>query len=487
MPAVAERSIRIIVDRDGLRAHLALTDTLPSLLTRESLLAALKQQGIPVTDAINNRIKEIEALKHEGPLPTEPVLLAEGREPVEGSGATFELSPQLLAQAVTDDDVSQADFHRSQILTVEAGTVIGVLNPEVKSVPGIDVYGKPVTAKSPANSIKLGSNVSLATDGRSVIADKSGKIHITRREVAIQTVVDTPGDVDFATGNIEAPGDILIGGTIRDTFKVKSSGSITVRGAIEAAEVTTTSDLHVNGGITSHHQGLVTAGGEIFTRFANEAQLEAGGDITITREALNCRIRTGGHLMIGRGKLIGGWVYARCGAEIGQIGNDANIKTEIILGIDPKTLLEASSATEIIKKKREAIDKIRQSVQPLMAQIKRLTPAQRERAMELLYQADAMEQEIAAHELCKAAAAKQKLTPDGHEICLIINKIAYPAVSIVFGDKVTTLHRERKGPFKVVCRMHNRTEEILAIDKVSGSISVLNSREYHPTPETTPS
>lgn len=482
-----ERSIRILVDRSGFHAHLPLTSTRAEQFTRDNVLAALKQQGIPITDEVTARINQLETMIQDGARFSEPFLLAEGKQPVDGKCATFELDPQLITQPVSDDDdLSQADFHRSQILTVEAGAVIGTLNKEVPPQPGMDVFGKTVPAANLRDSIKLGSNVSLSPDGTSVIADKSGMIHVTRYEVSILPVVEIDGDIDFSTGDIDAPGDVLINGTIRDSFKVKVAGSLTVRGAIEAASVEALKDLHVNGGINGREQVRVVAGGEVFAKFCGEARLEAGGDITVTRECLNCQIRTGGFLMMSRGKIIGGRIYARAGAEIGQLGNDTHIKTEIAVGVDPKVLMEAASANEIIRKKRDAIAKIRQSVQPLMAQIKRLTPAQRERATELLYQADAMEQEIVEHERSKATVVQQKLGPDGRELTLTVNQIAHPGTSIIFGDRITTLHKERKGPFKFVCRVQNRVEEILAIDKITGSVTVLNSREYKPALEAKP-
>jgi hypothetical protein len=488
MHAVAERSIRITVARGGLQAHLALADVHPDLLTQQAILNALKEEHIPVTDELTARIKQIADMKHADKLPSEPVLLVQGREPTEGAGASFTLNQQLLSHPVSDNDnESPADFHRSQIVIVDEGTCVGTLTPEVLPVPGVDVYGKPVPAPRPSKSIQLGANIVLGPDGTSVMATRAGKVHITRREISVLPMVDIKGDVDFSTGNVDAPGNIIIGGTIRDTFQVHSGGSITVRGAIEAAEVEAQTDLQVNGGIICHGQGCVKAGGEIFTRFCHEARIESGHDITITHEAMGCKIRALGQLLIARGKLIGGKVYARCGGEVQQMGNEANVKTEIAIGIDPMDLVKAAAACELIKKQQQTIAKIRQSVQPLMAQLKRLTPAQREKATELLYQADTMEQEVATAQKMRAEAMQRKTDPDGHEVCLVVQKIAYPGVSIIFGDKITTLQRERKGPFKLVCRVHNRTEEILAIDTSSGSITVLGSREYEPSAEDMPS
>ncbi|HOA71892.1 MAG TPA: FapA family protein [Phycisphaerae bacterium] len=477
MAAVAQRSIRVAVARDGIRAHLITTDVDPGLITRENIISCLRELGIPVSDDVMARIVEAEKAARAEALPAEPMLLAEGRDPVPGTGATFEFLPELVSQPTSDSTDERADYYRSQILTVEAGQAFGTLTPEVPAVPGVDVYGKPVQPPVPVRSVHLGKNVQLGDDGRRVIACVRGKVHLTRYQVSVLPVVEVDEDVDFSTGNVDATCDVLINGTVRDTFRVKSGGSITVRGAIEAAEVEAATDLQVNGGIASRGQGRIVVGGEVFTKFCNEADIRAKGDITINREALNSRLRTDRRLLIPRGKLIGGRAYARCGAEIFELGNEANVKTIIAVGIDPLALVQAAEAAESIRKKMEAITKIRQTVQPLMAQLKRLSPAQRERATELLYQADAMEQEVREQEK-QIAAALEPVTPDGREVTLVVQKIAYPGVSIILGDRIVPLHKERKGPFKVVRRVHQRVEEVLLIDKISGSVTVLGGREY---------
>lgn len=482
MPAVAERSIRIVISKDRVRAHLALAGVNPASLTEESFLAALGENHISVTPELRSRLQQILADCRAGQVPAEPVLLIEGRAPTQGQGAVFELAPELAdTTPVTDetDADARADFHRSHIITVKVDTCIGTLHPAVPPVPGIDICGKPIEPSSRPRSMELGENVRLGDDGQSVFATLAGKVHLTRNEVGVVEVVEIAEDVDFSTGNVEAPTNVLINGTVRDSFRVTSTGNITVRGAIEAAEIEAATDVQVNGGIASRGGGRVFARREVFTKFCNEANVEAIGDITITRESMGSRLHTLGQLHIARGSLIGGFAYAREGADIRDLGNEANIKTEIAIGVEPKALLQAAQVDEQLRKKREAVAKIRQAVQPLMAQLKRLTPAQRERATELMYQADSMEAEIeqARREVTDNLKAH---SPTTKEPVLLVQHMIYPNVTAIFGDKVTVFHKERKGPFKIVCRVHNRVQEILLIDKISGSITVLGSRSYEP-------
>jgi hypothetical protein len=92
-----------------------------------------------------------------------------------------------------------------------------------------------------------------------------------------------------------------------------------------------------------------------------------------------------------------------------------------------------------------------------------------------------MEQEVQEHEKKKKAAA-QTTTADGREIALVVHRVVYPGVSIIFGDRVTQIAKERRGPFRIVRRVHNRVEEILLIDRISGSITTLGARVFEPKP-----
>ncbi len=249
-----------------------------------------------------------------------------------------------------------------------------------------------------------------------------------------------------------------------------------VRGAIEAAVVEAGTDIQVSGGVAGRGQGKVTAGGQITSKFCEEANLRAGGDIVIISECINSRLHALGRLMIPSGKLVGGYAYAREGAEIEVLGNEADRATEIAIGIDPVVLATSAQTDEVVKKKREAIVKIREKIQPLMAQLKRLNPQQRERATELMYEADQMEAEILETERKKQEAIAT-CSPN-RKVCLLVKHTVYPGVKVVLGDKMTIFRNERRGPLKVERRLVNRVEEICVVDQISGSVTTMPGYEF---------
>jgi uncharacterized protein len=471
MAAGSTQGARLNISDDRLRISLVPAQNDPSLLTSEAVIAQLRELSIPltaeVTKAIEEKLTKIQAKSNE------PVVVVEGCAPVAGVGVSFQ--PVLPPDAAKSKD-QRSDWHRSMVITTAAGECIGTLSPGVAPVDGRDVYGKAIPAFKAFSSIHLGKNVRLDADGRSVIAAVAGKVNVARDELSVIEVVDIQGDVDYSTGNVHAPSDILIKGTVRESFEVLGKQSVTIKGAIEAATVQAGTDVHVQGGITAHGNGRVVAGGTITARFCNSADLQAGGDVIMLHEASNSRIHAGGRLDVSSGAVIGGYAYARGGGCVKELGNDANIVTEIAIGADPVLVAEADEAQKDMKKKRDTIQMIRDKVGPLMAIVKQLSPQQREKATELLCQADEMEMEV--NELQKKREAALAATSFDAWPVLEIRVRVYPRVRVVFGNKETTFTKECRGPVKIVRRLVENVEEIVMLDPISGSVTVLPSRTY---------
>jgi len=473
MQAAVRNDIPIEVSEDRLRAECIVARVDPNLLTSDNLTARLKAMGIEVDAQVAERVTSLAHAVEANELPTEPVLLAEGIAPVSGQAAWVEL-PQHPEDS--DNTECRTDFYESKIPTVAEGQVIGIYHPSVAARSGRDVFGKPLLAAKPAQSVELGANVKLAEDGKTLVATVAGKLHVTRREVAVLEVVEIAEDVDFSTGNVDAPTDVLVNGTVRSSFEVRSPKSVAVRGAIEGARVEAGTDIQVSGGVVGQGRAHVRAGGDLFTKFCSDAFLEAQGDVTIMRECMNCRIRTQGFLHVPRGQVVGGSVYARRGAEIKILGNESERRTEVAIGVDPETLTRIAALDESIRKKRASVAKVHEKIGPLLSQLQRLSPQQREQAKMLMSQADELAKE--ADTLEKQKNQLMESTSPEEKVHLLVTTMIHPGVAIVFGDKMTVLRTERKGPIYIEHRIVDRVEEICAIDRCSGSVTVLPSYGY---------
>ena len=261
-------NVRLQVSEDRLRVTLIPARNDPAQLTSEAIVAALGELSVQLPEGFTQKLEKM--LSTVQPRSNEAVVLVEGRAPVAGVGVVFR--PLAHEDAGATDHGGQSAWHRSTVITAGPGECIGTLTQAVAPADGCDVFGKPILALWGA-SIRLGKNVRLDADGRSVIATTAGRVRLVHDELSVVEVVDIEGDVDYSTGNVHAPSDIVIKGTVRESFEVLGKQSVSIKGTVEAAIIQAAMDVHVQGGITAHGKGRVVAGGTIAARFCDAADL----------------------------------------------------------------------------------------------------------------------------------------------------------------------------------------------------------------------
>jgi len=482
----------IIVDvtSDRMAAYVRLRDPSDIAgLTAEKILDALRETQIVVDEQATRRATEFIDLVTSGSAPPEQFLLAEGRPPVEGKDEEFVWSDQFQREVEAWQSDAPINYYKmSNLMTVESGEAIGTLQPAVQGEQGIDVHGNAVKPRRSPSEIELDGSVARSADDPNVVISKMpGRVVYNKGRLSIVEALDFRGDIDFETGSIDSSVEVHIAGTVCGGFEVKSAKSITVGGAIEAANVEAQGDVVVRGGILGHQRGEVRAGGEIVARFCDGANLHAAGNISIQKELIGSEVHAEGRFLAAHSSIIGGRLYAREGIEVATLGGEAGTPTSVLVGIHPDVLKKARGLDQDVASRTEAVAKIRQTVQPLLANQKRLTPSQKERATELLYEADTMEEEIANVQKRRDEMLENARPENAPSV--LVNKIVHPKVNIQIGRCRTVLQADLKGPVRIETRRVDNVTEFVAVHQLSGSVTVLPSvhieeaEEQDPVPE----
>jgi uncharacterized protein (DUF342 family) len=217
---------------------------------------------------------------------------------------------------------------------VRKGDILARISPRVEGVAGIDVMGAVVPhGKSPGSSPKPGKNTLVSGD--TVVAGADGRFVSGEDSFWVSEVLEILGDVDYSTGHIDFPGDVIVQGQIKQGFKVKAGGSLTCARLIDASEIQCGGDLETGQGILGRMQGTVKVGGRVRTKFIENCYVEAGGDVLVSTGCLSSVINTLGSVTTGpRGVIIGGKLSAQKGVSAFQIGSSAGVRTEIHCGVD---------------------------------------------------------------------------------------------------------------------------------------------------------
>lgn len=367
--------------------------------------------------------------------------------------------PKRIELIEREGEEQLSHYERSSVIVAEPGQPVARLVPV------------PEDETPPTTPPKLGQNVALDPDGQTIRATASGSVQFNGKLISVQTVLQLK-DVDFSTGNIDFAGDIVIAGRVADLFRIKGQ-NISIAKALEAAEIIAAGNLKVAGGIVGKEKGVCHVAGSITARYISNATIHAGVDVRAHSEIANSRVTCGGRLIVERGPLLAGHSTANGGMEVRSLGATSQIPTLVEAGVDHRVLDAAPPRLAEIEQRRKQIEKTRQIVEPLLRNAKALTAAQKERATELLYEAD--EQEKLVDETLNALRKQWEAATAAQRSEVVVADVLYSGVTIRFANVQTTIATPLKGPVTITTRTADNQERIVATSP-RGSMFNLESR-----------
>lgn len=476
MPATAIKSIRIDVDKERLSASVALNAGAEDVvLTVEELVAEVTSQGIVLNDEGKKNLEKFIQDLVDKKVP-DPAVVACGVEPVHDKNGKverlYEIQDVPTPTENEDSKATQSFYDRSSIITVEKKQTVLKIHPPVDGKDGVDVYGKPIARKLGREAkVSLGLNMEL--QGDTVIATVGGQLNDENGKYWVNPRLEINGDVDFSIGNIKFDGEVFITKNVLDLFKIQSKSTVSIQGMVEAAEIHAGEDLFVTGGITGKEKGVFFAGRDIHSKYITNSHVRAKNDIIVVKEVINCDLACDGQLNIENGSLVGGHAVVTGGVKVKQLGSEAGVKTILEVGIDEDLKLKLLEVAPEVELRRRKAAKVREVVEPLLANQKHLNNEQKEKATELLYQAYELEDSV--REMIEELRTiyektKEKTVPE-----ILVQGVAYNGVEIHFPKAATTLKDPIKGPLKITTGKINGSVRVLGVDTNSGTKHDLGS------------
>jgi hypothetical protein len=303
--------------------------------------------------------------------------VAKGNPPRTGRAGevhyAFDSSPREYDFKILPD--GRIDYKNARnIIMAAAGDLLATIADPAPGIPGTDVLGRPVPAESGKSvALMAGSGVRMSEDGRSFFAEINGSVMLNGSVLEVVDTYIVNGDVDYSTGNIEFSGNVFISGNIAEGFTVHASGDIVVMKNVESSRVEAGRDVIVKGGVQGKGKGLVGAGRDIKIGFAQNARMEAQGNISIGNSAVNCYLFSSKQLIMtsGRGAIIGGEVYAQRGVEVRSVGSESGVKTFVEAGTDFLVLKKIVEIDQEIEFTQSNLRKIEDSLKIVVATIKK--------------------------------------------------------------------------------------------------------------------
>ncbi|MBR2519595.1 MAG: DUF342 domain-containing protein [Selenomonadaceae bacterium] len=319
------------------------------LPTKEMVLKILDDAGITFginETAIERGIKGLTAFT-----------AAEGQLPIAGENAYIDRKFDLSTQGKpVVDEYDKVDYKDMNLFVLaKENQTLAIRIPQTKGTPGRNIYGDIVPAQN-GRPVPMpeGKNTKVVGENR-LIATMNGQIIDKGSRISIDPRLEVKGSVGVSTGDIDFDGTIRITGDVEHGFKVKATGDIEIKGSVNGAEVTGR-NIYISGGITGAERAKVFAEKDVRTAFAENALIEAGGDIYISDIALHSQIRAGKKIIMEdrHGQITGGHAIAGEEISVKIIGNPAFVVTRISVGVDPtlqKEYLELKKGYKDSKKR----------------------------------------------------------------------------------------------------------------------------------------
>ncbi len=297
----------------------------------------------------------------------ETTLLAMGTPAARGedSRIDYTFDPDKQAGAMLPD--GSIDLReRNEVVAVHAGQLLARIYPATTGKHGVDLAGRTLPGiEGEKKAYRARENVRVEHDEESrpkfFLSEVDGHVKAKDGIVRVHPVVYINGDIDYDLGNIESGKDVHIKGSIRAGFSVRAGGSVSIEGIVESgASVYAQGDVIAAKGIVGEATRIV-AMGDIATKFIQNSQVVARGDICVSSYLLNANVRTGGKVKVlsrggpRGGTIVGGETHAAGGIQADRIGSQSTSHTLVAIGPDPEL-------TAQMKKLEEAVNFCRKNI-----------------------------------------------------------------------------------------------------------------------------
>lgn len=279
-------------------------------------------------------------------------VIATGDRHINGADAyiTHMVSFEGTLKPIVKEDGSVDFKNLLQVSAVNAGDTLAVKTPAKPGSDGMTVTGKPIKHR-PGKDIqwRYGENVIVSEDQLSLLAQKSGIAKLINGRITVSQVIEVD-EVGPVTGNIYFGGDIHVKGNVLNGYTIHCDGDLTIDGVVEGCIIKTKGHLAVSKGILGHDTSDIVVGGNLTTKFIENASVYVKGEIE-TGEIVNSRVLCDSKITVKgkKGLIIGGDITSKNMIEANRIGSKLGVITNINLGVDASVIQELKTLKEVVQ------------------------------------------------------------------------------------------------------------------------------------------
>jgi uncharacterized protein (DUF342 family) len=289
-------------------------------------------------------------------------IIASAALPVSGKDAIItEIIPiDPNAKPFLNEDGS-VDYKKwDNIRQVNEGEVICTRIPPTPGIPGISVFGHPLSP-TPGEDYALpsGINTKITDEETKLVAAINGFLYRQERDICIGDIYIIKGDVNFKTGNIEYSGDILVKGNVNAGFSVVADGNVSIEGLVESAHIVSkTGNVFFFFFLFGLNNASIIAAKNIIAENLQDVKVIAVKMISVKKQIRNCQIETENLEMPPNGQVLSSIIAYKGYINCGIVGGKAESVNEFILVENEREKFkeELQQQSELLQKLNKAIE-----------------------------------------------------------------------------------------------------------------------------------
>jgi len=309
-----------------------------SLLSLEAVYEALERLNI-TNGVLHPRIKSAVQKVNLDRKVLSGIEIAVGTDAVAPVPEHWELQRELFERRQKlDETILSVDFkEQSPFVMVKEGDILGLLVDEKSGFDGRDIFGNTIALQSSLRQLPVpGANVGV--QGAVCRAETDGCFRWDPPVFQVDKVL-VLGDVDYQTGNINFPGDIVLNGEVAAGFRIDAKGSLFSARSINVSIVQCGGDVIARQGLIGNGESFINAKGSIKAKFIENIEVQSAQSIEILSSCLNCELKSLDSIVLrDRSLLMGGKLLAQNGISVFQVGSERGTYAELAAGMNYEAL-----------------------------------------------------------------------------------------------------------------------------------------------------
>ncbi|QCR32802.1 DUF342 domain-containing protein [Lysinibacillus sp. SGAir0095] len=446
--------IELEISRDKMSANISLNETNEEVKNNQDTIKQNLNELL-IRHQIIHGIKDIDLHKL---ITGKSYCIAEGTQPTKGEDAKITYLEIPERKPVIHEDGKANYFEMNFIFEIKEGDWLGEKIPPQPGIEGKNILGESVPAPfgndeplhyDPQAAYEVAENNKIV-----LYAAKNGAVENHQGLLTVNNHLNIDGDVGIATGNIEFDGSVSIRGTVNSGFSVYATGDISIESpeGVTGAKLikSENGDIYIKGGIFGLGETEVKAGGSIFVRHVNDANLFAQNEIVIGFYSLGSYLVANTILLdANKGKIIGGKAVAKNTIVTAISGNRLERRTELVI-----ESLSKQEAHDIIQEKAALLKSSREEALQLTVKVNEVNKHKSNLNRMQLQSLRILEEDLQKKKsYCEQIDKEiQQLIIDLKQIGkeeIMITKEANPGTSIQIGNKSSLLNKSTKGKFLI--------------------------------------